>query len=131
MVAEAHRRLGELAEGLAACSAGLADDPDDAELLFDKGGLHHLSGDLTRAAACWEKVLTCRRQSEFTKVSLADYQRLAMRNLALLAEGRGDRAGALRLWGEILAGRPGDAEATARLSAGIGATTRPTTSPSA
>ena len=43
------RLLGEPERGLAECAAGLADDPDDAELLFRKGVLHRLQGEPAEA----------------------------------------------------------------------------------
>ena len=39
---------------------------------------------------------------------------LTLRNLAVLAEGRGDRAEARRLWRMVLDACPGDAEAMSR-----------------
>jgi hypothetical protein len=50
-----------------------------------------------------------------------DYGHLTRRNLAALAAERGDRAGAERLWREVLAECPGDREALAKLQVHSGA----------
>jgi tetratricopeptide (TPR) repeat protein len=51
LIARAHQQMGESDAALAACSAGLASDPDDAELLFRKGILHRLRSEPAEAPA--------------------------------------------------------------------------------
>jgi GT2 family glycosyltransferase len=51
LIAQAHQQMGEPAEALVACEAGLASDPDDAELLFRKGILHRLRCEPAEAPA--------------------------------------------------------------------------------
>ena len=116
MIARAHQALGEPEAALAACSAGLALDPDDAELLFRQAVLHRRCGDPVRAETCWRRVLTLRRAEKFSSVDSGIYGHLTRRNLASLAEERGDAAEAARLWAEVLAECPGDREAEAARS---------------
>jgi tetratricopeptide (TPR) repeat protein len=113
MIARAHQALGEPEAALAACSAGLAQDPDDAELLFRQAVLYRRCGRPGQAEACWRRVLTLRRPEKFSSVDPGIYGHLTRRNLAGLAEERGDLAEAARLWGEVLAECPGDREAEA------------------
>jgi hypothetical protein len=111
--------LGEPEAALAACSAGLAADSDDTELLFRQGVLYRRSGEPGRAMASWERVLRLRRPEKFSSLDPGIYGHLTRRNLASLAEERGDRPGAERLWAEVLAECPGDrvaAAARARLA---------------
>lgn len=115
LIARAHQMLGEPQAALAACAEGLAADPDDAELLFRKAVLHRHAGDAAQAEACWRRILTLRRPERFASVDMGIYGHLTRRNLAALAAERGDAAEAARLWAEVLAECPGDAEATAAL----------------
>jgi tetratricopeptide (TPR) repeat protein len=107
--------LGDPRAALAACAAGLAADPDDAELLFRKGIIHRLLGEPAEAEACWRRVLGLRRPERFASVDAGIYGHVTRRNLAGLLEERGDRAEAVRLWSEVLAERPGDADAVRAL----------------
>ncbi|HMF36156.1 MAG TPA: hypothetical protein VKF17_05930 [Isosphaeraceae bacterium] len=54
------------------------------------------------------------RTDQFWSVAQGIYGHLTLRNLAVLAEERGDRAEARRLWRVVLDACPGDAEAMAR-----------------
>jgi hypothetical protein len=58
--------------------------------------------------------LTLKRPDQFCSVDQDIYGHLTLRNLAVLAEERGDRAEARRLWRRILDACPGDAEAMSR-----------------
>lgn len=111
LIARAHQMLGETDRALAACAAGLGADPDDAELLFREAVIRRNAGDRGGAEACWRRVLTLARPERFASVDPGIYGHLTARNLAALAEERGDRGEALRLWGRVLAERPGDGEA--------------------
>ncbi|HEY7156602.1 MAG TPA: tetratricopeptide repeat protein [Gemmataceae bacterium] len=57
LLAQCHRRLGQRAEAWAACQAGNARCPDDAELLFLKGQMCHERGDRAAARTCWTQLL--------------------------------------------------------------------------
>lgn len=110
LIARAHQQLGDLDAALAACNAGLDDVPDDAELLFRKGVLHRLRGELEEAGSCWRRILTLRRPDQFASVDVGIYGHVTRRNLAKLAEERGELAEARDHWSALLAERPGDAE---------------------
>jgi tetratricopeptide (TPR) repeat protein len=112
LIARAHQDLGEVSEALAACNAGLANDPDDAELLFRKGMLHRLQGEPSAARSCWRRILTLRRPEKFASVDEGIYGHVTRRNLAVLAEERGDFAEARSYWADVLAEHPGDPEST-------------------
>jgi GT2 family glycosyltransferase len=113
MIARAHQALGETGAALAACEAGLAADPDDAELLFRQAVLHRRSGDPGRAETCWRRLLELRPPEKFSSVDVGIYGHLTRRNLARLVEERGDLEEAARFWGEVMAECPGDREAVA------------------
>src|SRR5208337_702116 len=89
-------------------------DPDDAELHFRKAVLHRKAGQPAEAEACWRRILTLKGPDRFCSVDQDIYGHLTLRNLALLAEQRGDQAEARRLWKMVLDACPGDAEAMAR-----------------
>ncbi len=114
LIARCHQMLGDLPAALNACSDGLRLDPDDAELHFRKAVLHRKAGQPAEAEACWRRTLTLKRPDQFCSVDQEIYGHLTLRNLAVLAEERGDRAEARRLWRMVLDECPGDAEAVAR-----------------
>jgi hypothetical protein len=66
------------------------------------------------AEGCWRRILTLKRPDQFCSVGQGIYGHLTLRNLAVLAEERGDRAEARRLWKMVLDACPGDAEVMAR-----------------
>ena len=111
LIARCHQSLGEPERALGACEAGLKVDPDDAELLFREAVIRRNTGERAGAERCWRRVLTLRRPEKFASLDMGIYGHLTRRNLAALAEERGDRAEAARLWGEVLRECPGDREA--------------------
>jgi tetratricopeptide (TPR) repeat protein len=115
LIARTHQLLGDPEAALAACAAGLAGDPDDAELLFRKGILHRLRGEPDEAAACWRRVLALRRPERFASVDEGIYGHVTRRNLAVLAEERGDRAESEWHWSRVLDECPGDGQAARAL----------------
>jgi tetratricopeptide (TPR) repeat protein len=115
LIARAHRMLGEPHEALAACAAGLAVDPDDAELLFREAVVRRHAADPGGARRCWERVLTLRRPEQFASVDQGIYGHLTRRNLAALAAERGDCEEARGYWRAVLAECPGDPEALSKL----------------
>ena len=117
LIARCHQMLGDLPAALSACSEGLRLDPDDAEIHFRKAVLHRKAGQPAEAEACWRRILTLKRPDQFCSVDQGIYGHLTLRNLAVLAEERGDRAEALRLRKMVLDACPGDAEAMARRDA--------------
>ena len=103
--------LGNIPTALAVCTEGLSFEPDDAELLFRKAILHRKAGQPGDAETCWRKILTLKRPEQFCSVDQGIYGHLTLRNLAVLAAERGDRAEVERLWHAVLAECPGDREA--------------------
>ena len=86
-------------------------DPDDAELLFREATARRLLGQDAEAEACWKRILTLRRPERFASVDSGIYGHLTRRNLAIMAEARGDREEARRQWSAVLAECPGDQQA--------------------
>jgi len=125
LIARAHQELGEPDAALAACAAGRAADPDDAELLFREGVLRRLGGDAAGAEACWRRVLEVPRPERFGSVDAGIHGHATRRNLAGVLAERGDHAGAARLWREVLAECPGDPQAGAALARPAGPTIDP------
>ncbi|MGC8640624.1 MAG: glycosyltransferase [Isosphaeraceae bacterium] len=116
LIARCHQMLGDLPGALAVCAEGLSFDPDDAELLFRKAITHRRAGQPVEAEATFRRILTLKRPEQFCSVDQGIYGHLTLRNLAALAEERGDRAEVQRLWKSILEECPGDAEAAAKLA---------------
>jgi tetratricopeptide (TPR) repeat protein len=114
LIARCHQMQGDLAAALAECAEGLSFDPNDAELLFRKAVLHRKASQPGEAEACWRRILTLQRPEQFSSVDQGIYGHLTLRNLAVLAEERGDRGEARRLWRMVLDACPGDAEAMSR-----------------
>ena len=114
LIARRHQMLGDLPAALDACSAGLRIDPDDAEPHYQKAVLHRKAGQPAEAEACWLRILTLKRPDQFCSVDHGIYGHLTLRNLAVLAEERGDRVEAWRLWRMVLEACPGDPEAMSR-----------------
>jgi hypothetical protein len=109
--------LGDVPLALAACAERLRLDPDDAEIHFRKAILHRKAGQPAEAEACWRRMLMLKRPDQFCSVDQGIYGHLTLRNLAVLAEERGDRAEAERLWQLVLAGCHAGPAATARAKA--------------
>ncbi len=117
LLARCHQMLEDTPSALGACAAGLRLDPDDAELHFRKAILHRKAAQPAEAEVHWRRILSLKRPEQFCSVDQGIYGHLTLRNLAALAQERGDRAEAQRLWGMVLAECPGDSEATGRAQA--------------
>lgn len=111
LIAQAYQMLDDPDSALAACVAGRSLASDDAGLLFGEALLRRDRGDLEGAEACWRRILEHDRPRNFSIVAPGIYGHLTRRKLAALAERRGDIAGAMRLWEEVLAECPDDPEA--------------------
>ncbi len=64
--------------------------------------------------------MTLERTDQFCSVDPGIYRHLTLRNLTALAEERGDRAEARRLWRMIVCACSGDPEAMSRVGIGWG-----------
>ena len=105
--------------------AELAERPDDPFVLFNLGAiavewqdwstaLGHLQRGLRGSAPTDSSGEWRGTTDRFCSVDQGIYGHLTLRNLAVLAEERGDRPEARRLWSMVLDACPGDAEAMAR-----------------
>jgi tetratricopeptide (TPR) repeat protein len=115
LIARVHQMMGKLQEALRTCGLGLKLDPEDAELWFRKGVVHRHRGESAEAERYWRLTLNLKRPDQFCSFDQGIYGHVTRRNLAALAEERGDRDAARRLWSEVLAECPGDREALAKL----------------
>ncbi len=111
LIARCQQMLGNLPRAIAACDEGLTFFSDDAELLFRKAVAHRSAGDSVAAETAWRRILCLRRPEEFSSVDQGIYGHLTRRNLATLAEERGDSVEAAALWRTVLDECPGDREA--------------------
>ena len=85
-------------------------------MLFRKAVVHRMAGQPVEAETTWQRILRLKRPEQFCSVDQGIYGHLTLRNLAALAQERGDASEARRLWQSILAEYPGDADATAKLA---------------
>ena len=115
LIARVDQMTGNLQEALRTCEEGLRLDPKDAELWFRKGIVHRHRREPAEAERCWRLILNLKRPDQFCSFDQGIYGHVTRRNLAALAEERGDYAGARRLWAEVLAECPRDREAMAKL----------------
>ncbi len=115
LIARSHQMLGETAEALRTCSEGLSLDDQDAELLFRKAVVHRQRGESSEAEACWRRILGLRRPEQFASLDMGIYGHLTRRNLAVLAQERGDAVEAAEHWHAVLAECSGDREARVML----------------
>ncbi len=115
LIARCHQMLGDLPAALNACNEGIQIDPNEAELHFRKALLRRKAGQPADAEACWQRILTLKRPDQFCSVDQGIYGHLTLRNLAVLAEERGDPGEEAALWDQFLAECPGDGEAIAKL----------------
>ncbi len=77
--------------------------------------MHRSSGEPTEAEQCWRRILTLSRPRKFASLDQGIYGHLTRRNLAALAQERGDMEEAKVQWCAVLAECPGDREAIKRL----------------
>jgi GT2 family glycosyltransferase len=113
LIARCHEKLGNPARALAVCTEGLSFIPEDAELLFRKAFAHRQLGQSVEAEAAWRRILELKRPENFCSHDQGIYGHLTLRNLAVLAEERGDGSEASRLWQAILTECPGGSLAVA------------------
>jgi len=115
MLAWTNQILGDLDESLRVCNEGLCIDQQDAELLFRKAVAYRYAGRRNEAEACWHRILTLPRAEHVCSIDHGIYGHLTRRNLAMIAEERGDYAEAQAQWRAVLAECPADSDALLRL----------------
>jgi tetratricopeptide (TPR) repeat protein len=106
LLARCHRQLGQPAEALAACRAGLGHYPEDAELLFLEGVLLRQQGNRAGAEAVWQRLLGTRERSHFASVDAGLRSHKVRQNLAALFQEEGRYAEAEVQWRALLADQP-------------------------
>ena len=107
LIARSQEMLGDAEAALRTCAEGLSVDPEDAELWFRKGIAHRRRGERDEAVESWRRILTLRRPEKFASVDQGIYGHVTRRNLAALAEERGDVEEARRQWRGGAGGMPG------------------------
>jgi Glycosyl transferase family 2 len=98
------------------CSCDPGPNGDGGQLLFRKAVVHRMAGQPAEAETTWRRILTLKRPEPFCSVDQGIYGHLTLRNLAALAQERGDQVEAKRMWKSILDECPGEMEATAKLA---------------
>jgi tetratricopeptide (TPR) repeat protein len=106
LLTQAHRQLGQPGAALAACRAGRARYPHDAELLFREGLLRRAQGDPAGAEACWQQLLAGPSPAHFASVDADLRGWKARQQLALLYRAWGRAAEAEAQWRQVLAEQP-------------------------
>jgi len=101
-----YTQLGRHEEAWTACREGRRHYPDDAELLFREGILHHHFGRLPDAERAYRRALEDRDQRHFSSVDGAIQGFKAHHNLALVYEDMGEPARAEQQWQKVVAEAP-------------------------
>ncbi len=117
MIAWTNQILLRYEESLRVCNEGLGCFPSDAELWFRKAIALRYLRQPGEAEACWTRVLSLGRPNKLYSVDPGIYGHLTRRNLALIAEERGDFGLANAHWRAVLSECPGDRLALDHLAA--------------
>ena len=118
--AEASECLSDLCSSVSICGSSLS-APKAKVYNFRKAVVHRMAGQPAEAKGTWRRILTLKRPEQFCSVDQGIYGHLTLRNLAALAQERGDPGEARRLWKSILRRQPRapvDIEAYRRSSRG-------------
>jgi tetratricopeptide (TPR) repeat protein len=107
LLVQAHRKLGQPAEALAACREGRGHYPEDAELLFREAGLLEDAKDDAGAEALLLQLLGTREKAHFASVDTGLCGYKGRQNLAVLYHRQGRYAEAEAQWRAALAEQPG------------------------
>jgi GT2 family glycosyltransferase/Flp pilus assembly protein TadD len=107
LLTEAHWRLRQKKEALAACRQGRKWYPDDEELLSKEAELRKSLGDLRGAEACWLRLLRGQEGAHFASVGEGARGFATRQRLAELYLKQGRLADAEAQWKEALKERPG------------------------
>jgi GT2 family glycosyltransferase/tetratricopeptide (TPR) repeat protein len=103
LLSTCHRALNQRPEALQACTEGRQHYPDDIELLFQEGILRREEGDLERAAACFERLLSVQPPPHFASIDAGLQGYKGRHNLGLVYQLQGRLAEAEAQWQAALA----------------------------
>jgi tetratricopeptide (TPR) repeat protein len=106
LLAQAHRQLGQEREALAACRAGRARCPDDAELLFLEGQMLRERGNFSGAESCWRQFLQLKPAAHFASVDAGLHGNKTRYHLGQLYQQQGCIGEAENQWRAIVATQP-------------------------
>jgi glycosyltransferase involved in cell wall biosynthesis len=106
LIAQGFRRLGRLGEAMAACRAGRARCPDDAELLDLEANLRQEAGDLAGAIACRRQLVNLRPGNHFASLDAHLRGPGARHQLAMLYRQQGRPADAETEWQAAVTEQP-------------------------
>lgn len=106
LLAQGRARLGRREAALADCRAGLAQFPDDVELLFQEALLHRERGDLAAAESSLLRSLSARPGTCFTSLDLGLQQYLTRHTLAQVYRQQGREAEAEAQWHAVVTSQP-------------------------
>jgi tetratricopeptide (TPR) repeat protein len=107
LIAEGEQALGRPGEALAACAAGRAVYPDDAELLFVEALCHRDAGANGRAEECLRRLISGSDGPHFGSVAAGLRGHKARHLLAFLAAEGGRAEEAREHWRSAVEGAPG------------------------
>jgi tetratricopeptide (TPR) repeat protein len=106
LISQGFRRLGRLGEAMAACRAGRARCPDDAELLDLEANLRQEAGDLAGAIACRRQLVNLRPGNHFASLDAHLRGPDARHQLAMLYRQQGRPADAETEWKAAVTEQP-------------------------
>jgi len=102
-----YSQLGRYEDAWRTCQEGRRHYPEDAELLFREGMLHHHYGRLQEAAQAYRRALEDRDEPHFSSMDGHIVGFKGRHNLALVYEDMGESARAEELWRQVIAEAPG------------------------
>jgi tetratricopeptide (TPR) repeat protein len=101
-----YSQLDRYDEAWQVCQEGRRHYPEDAELLFREGVLHHHFGRLPEAEQAYYRALQDRDQRHFSSIDRGVVGFKARHNLALVYEDMGELASAEQQWRQVVAEAP-------------------------
>jgi glycosyltransferase involved in cell wall biosynthesis/predicted Zn-dependent protease len=107
LLAQCHRRAGDLGKALSACREGREHYPEDAELLFVEGNLLNEAGDRAGAEELFVRLIRSREADHFASVDTGLRGHKARHNLAVIYRDAGRSAEAEAQWRAALVDEPG------------------------
>ncbi len=115
LLASGYMALGQVDDAVAICVKGLAQFPNDAELLYQNAILMREKGDLAAAEKCLIELLQSKATTYFDLIEDGVRGYKARHQLALVYQESGRRAEAVREWQRVAMERPDFAPAKSKL----------------